>query len=142
MRAVVVINPGNPTGQNLNEADIRGVVQFCQEEGLVMCADEVYVVVSVANSTQPQAIKRILAQFRCVFPTISRLRNSLRISQVPSQRLQRWRPLHVLQKSCARSAVPHPAVFVPFHVKGSSRPAHSQAIHSLGVVHVCFVTRR
>lgn len=42
VRSVVVINPGNPTGQNLSEADIRGVVQFCQEEGLVMCADEVY----------------------------------------------------------------------------------------------------
>ena len=39
---MVVINPGNPTGQNLSEADIRGVVQFCQEENLVMCADEVY----------------------------------------------------------------------------------------------------
>ncbi len=43
VRAVVVINPGNPTGQNLSEADIRGVVQFCQDENLVMCADEVCV---------------------------------------------------------------------------------------------------
>jgi hypothetical protein len=141
VRAVVVINPGNPTGQNLNEADIRGVVQFCQEEGLVMCADEVYVVVSVANSTQTQSIKRILAPFRCV-ADYSRLSNSLRMTQVPSQRLQRWRSLHVLQKSCARYAISHPAVFVPFHVKGNSRPAHSQAIHSRGVARVCFVTPR
>jgi alanine transaminase len=41
VRAVVVINPGNPTGQNLSESDIRGVVQLCLEENLVMCADEV-----------------------------------------------------------------------------------------------------
>jgi len=42
VRAVVVINPGNPTGQNLSENDIKGVVQFCQDENLVMLADEVY----------------------------------------------------------------------------------------------------
>ncbi|CAO3691350.1 unnamed protein product [Rhizopus stolonifer] len=42
VRALAVINPGNPTGQCLSEENIRDVIQFCQEEGLVVLADEVY----------------------------------------------------------------------------------------------------
>ena len=41
-RALVVINPGNPTGQLLSSADIAEVLGFCREEGLLMLADEVY----------------------------------------------------------------------------------------------------
>ncbi|KAK6911795.1 Aminotransferase, class I/classII [Dillenia turbinata] len=42
VRALVVINPGNPTGQVLAEDNQREIVDFCQEEGLVLLADEVY----------------------------------------------------------------------------------------------------
>eukprot|EP00268_Persea_americana_P060226 TRINITY_DN7477_c0_g1_i2.p1 TRINITY_DN7477_c0_g1~~TRINITY_DN7477_c0_g1_i2.p1 ORF type:complete len:229 (+),score=38.37 TRINITY_DN7477_c0_g1_i2:53-739(+) len=42
VRAVVVINPGNPTGQVLAEGNQREIVEFCKEEGLVLLADEVY----------------------------------------------------------------------------------------------------
>eukprot|EP00898_Chlorokybus_atmophyticus_P006856 jgi/Chlat1/7171/Chrsp57S06748 len=42
VRAMVVINPGNPTGQCLSEEDQREVVNFCAEENLVLLADEVY----------------------------------------------------------------------------------------------------
>ncbi|KAG0612620.1 hypothetical protein M758_6G041900 [Ceratodon purpureus] len=42
VRALVVINPGNPTGQVLSEENQREIVQFCKEEGLVLLADEVY----------------------------------------------------------------------------------------------------
>eukprot|EP00249_Psilotum_nudum_P015029 c25128_g1_i2 orf=531-2000(-) len=42
VRALVVINPGNPTGQVLSEENQRDVVQFCKDEGLVLLADEVY----------------------------------------------------------------------------------------------------
>lgn len=42
VRAMVVINPGNPTGQVLDEADQRAVVQFCKQENLLLVADEVY----------------------------------------------------------------------------------------------------
>ncbi|KKA26378.1 hypothetical protein TD95_001397 [Thielaviopsis punctulata] len=41
-RAIVVINPGNPTGASLTEADIRNVINFAADEGLVIIADEVY----------------------------------------------------------------------------------------------------
>lgn len=42
VRAVVVINPGNPTGQVLSEEGMRDVIRFCDREGLVLLADEVY----------------------------------------------------------------------------------------------------
>ncbi|KAF3792242.1 putative alanine aminotransferase [Nymphaea thermarum] len=42
VRALVVINPGNPTGQVLAEQNQREVVDFCKNEGLVLLADEVY----------------------------------------------------------------------------------------------------
>ncbi|CAN1287262.1 Alanine aminotransferase 2, mitochondrial [Linum perenne] len=41
-RALVVINPGNPTGQVLAEKNQRDIVDFCKKEGLVLLADEVY----------------------------------------------------------------------------------------------------
>ncbi|KAH8897093.1 PLP-dependent transferase [Thozetella sp. PMI_491] len=42
VRAIVVINPGNPTGASLAEADIRAVIEFAHQEKLVIMADEVY----------------------------------------------------------------------------------------------------
>ena len=42
VRAIVVINPGNPTGASLSEADVRGVVELAAAERLVVVADEVY----------------------------------------------------------------------------------------------------
>ncbi|WZY98042.1 hypothetical protein YC2023_070371 [Brassica napus] len=42
VRALAVINPGNPTGQVLSEENQRDIVDFCKKEGLVLLADEVY----------------------------------------------------------------------------------------------------
>lgn len=42
VRAMVIINPGNPTGQCLSEANLREIVQFCIQENVVLMADEVY----------------------------------------------------------------------------------------------------
>lgn len=41
-KAMVVINPGNPTGQCLAEADIEAIVRLAEREDLVIMADEVY----------------------------------------------------------------------------------------------------
>ena len=41
-RALVVINPGNPTGNTLSEANMREIVTFCTKHDLVLMADEVY----------------------------------------------------------------------------------------------------
>ncbi|KAK3220634.1 hypothetical protein Dsin_014604 [Dipteronia sinensis] len=42
VRALCVINPGNPTGQVLAEENLREIVEFSKQEGLVLLADEVY----------------------------------------------------------------------------------------------------
>ncbi|GES63581.1 alanine aminotransferase [Aspergillus terreus] len=42
VRAIVVINPGNPTGASLSPADIKSVIDLAAEEKLVVLADEVY----------------------------------------------------------------------------------------------------
>ena len=41
-RALVIINPGNPTGQCMSEVEVREVLEFAAREGLVLMADEVY----------------------------------------------------------------------------------------------------
>eukprot|EP00899_Mesostigma_viride_P015787 jgi/Mesvir1/24209/Mv10923-RA.5 len=42
VRSLVVINPGNPTGQVMDRTNMDEVASFCAEEGLVLMADEVY----------------------------------------------------------------------------------------------------
>lgn len=42
VRAIVVINPGNPTGASLSADDVKSVLDLAAEEGLVVIADEVY----------------------------------------------------------------------------------------------------
>jgi alanine transaminase len=42
VRAIAVINPGNPTGASLAEEDISNVLKLAAEERLVVIADEVY----------------------------------------------------------------------------------------------------
>jgi len=42
VRGLVVINPGNPTGQIMDEKVMGEVVDLCDEEGIVLLADEVY----------------------------------------------------------------------------------------------------
>ncbi|KAI6784509.1 alanine aminotransferase-like protein [Emericellopsis cladophorae] len=42
VRAIVIINPGNPTGASLPEEDIRQILDFAAKENLVVMADEVY----------------------------------------------------------------------------------------------------
>jgi alanine transaminase len=42
VRALVLINPGNPTGQVLSENAVQDIVKFCSKHNLVLLADEVY----------------------------------------------------------------------------------------------------
>jgi alanine transaminase len=42
LRAIVVINPGNPTGNVLDRENIRDIINICYENNLVIIADEVY----------------------------------------------------------------------------------------------------
>ncbi|KAJ3292219.1 hypothetical protein HK104_005489 [Borealophlyctis nickersoniae] len=42
VRALCVINPGNPTGACLTEENIKEIIEFCIRNRLVLLADEVY----------------------------------------------------------------------------------------------------
>lgn len=42
VRAIVIINPGNPTGASLSTDDVKAVIEFAAQEKLVIMADEVY----------------------------------------------------------------------------------------------------
>jgi len=41
-RALVVINPGNPTGQVLSLQNMQDIVRFCSDNDVLLMADEVY----------------------------------------------------------------------------------------------------
>jgi len=41
-KALVVINPGNPTGQVLSGDNIKDIIKFCYDNSLAIIADEVY----------------------------------------------------------------------------------------------------
>jgi alanine transaminase len=42
VKAIVIINPGNPTGQVLTYDNMVEICKFCEEEDLLIIADEVY----------------------------------------------------------------------------------------------------
>ena len=42
VRGIVIINPGNPTGQVLDIDNMKKIVELCLEENIVLMADEVY----------------------------------------------------------------------------------------------------
>jgi len=42
IRSLVVINPGNPTGQVLSYDNIKDVIKVCYENSILIMADEVY----------------------------------------------------------------------------------------------------
>ena len=42
VRSLVVINPGNPTGQVLSYENIKDVIKLCYEHNILIMADEVY----------------------------------------------------------------------------------------------------
>jgi len=42
VRAIVVINPGNPTGQVLSKQNIKEIIEICHEHHVLIMADEVY----------------------------------------------------------------------------------------------------
>jgi aspartate/methionine/tyrosine aminotransferase len=42
VKALAMINPGNPSGSVMTHCDIQVVTEFCSEHGIVLLADEVY----------------------------------------------------------------------------------------------------
>ena len=52
VKALVFINPGNPTGQCLSEQNLKDLMAFGHANNIVVCADEVYQE-NVYNSSRP-----------------------------------------------------------------------------------------
>lgn len=42
VRGIVIINPGNPTGQVMTKENMEDIIKFCSKNKLVILADEVY----------------------------------------------------------------------------------------------------
>ncbi|EJD05316.1 transaminase [Fomitiporia mediterranea MF3/22] len=71
VRALVVINPGNPTGSLLTSAVQRELVSICNEHGLVLFADEVYQEnLHYRDSTPFTSFKKILCEMTKSDPKI------------------------------------------------------------------------
>ncbi len=60
VRALVVINPGNPTGQVLSEQNIKDIIKFAHEERLFLIADEVYQDNVYADGCAFHSFKKVL----------------------------------------------------------------------------------
>jgi len=61
-RALVVINPGNPTGNTLPRDNMEAVVRFCSKHHLVLMADEVYQENIYDDALPFHSFKKVLKQ--------------------------------------------------------------------------------
>ncbi|XP_062591773.1 alanine aminotransferase 1-like [Saccostrea cucullata] len=61
-RALVIINPGNPTGQVLSRANIEEIIKFAKEENLFLMADEVYQHNVYAEESTFHSFKKVLME--------------------------------------------------------------------------------
>lgn len=71
-RALVVINPGNPTGSLLEEKTQEQLVRLCEEHSLVLLADEVYQDNLHKRSSHPfTSFKKIVSRMQSPIPLAS-----------------------------------------------------------------------
>lgn len=59
VKALAMINPGNPSGNVMTHCDIQVVAEFCAENGIVMLADEVYQANVYAEGAQFVGAKKV-----------------------------------------------------------------------------------
>ena len=63
IRALVLINPGNPTGSILTEQNLKELIKFCRDERLIILADEVYQENIYEPETKPfKSVKSVLKE--------------------------------------------------------------------------------
>ena len=71
VRALVVINPGNPTGAALDLVNQQEVVSFCGQEGLLLVADEVYQENVYAEGKSFTSFKKVMRDMKVDIPLAS-----------------------------------------------------------------------
>lgn len=59
---MVVINPGNPTGNVLSREDIEDIIKICYEHEIVLIADEVYQSNIYKNDRPFISMRKVLAE--------------------------------------------------------------------------------
>lgn len=62
VRAIVIINPGNPTGQVLSRDNIQEIIKFAHKENLFIFADEVYQDNVYAAGSKFFSFKKVLTE--------------------------------------------------------------------------------
>jgi alanine transaminase len=62
LKALVVINPGNPTGNILSEKNIEDIIKFSYENKLVILADEVYQNNIYSETKKFHSFKKVLGK--------------------------------------------------------------------------------
>lgn len=62
VRAIVIINPGNPTGQVLTRQNIEEIIKFAHKENLFIFADEVYQDNVYAQGSEFHSFKKVLTE--------------------------------------------------------------------------------
>lgn len=70
-RAIVVINPGNPTGQVLTYQSQVAIVNFCEKYGLAILADEVYQENIYDPSAEFYSFRKVVLQVNSKVPVAS-----------------------------------------------------------------------
>ena len=65
-RAIVIINPGNPTGQVLTKNNIEKVIKFAKENNLFIMADEVYQHNVYAEGSSFFSFKKVCSSSDCL----------------------------------------------------------------------------
>mmetsp|Transcript_16422 Transcript_16422/g.33289 ORF Transcript_16422/g.33289 Transcript_16422/m.33289 type:complete len:486 (+) Transcript_16422:70-1527(+) len=69
VRGLVVINPGNPTGQCLEESNMRDIVRFCNEKGIMLMGDEVYQT-NIYSTTPFTSFKKVVCDLKEECPDV------------------------------------------------------------------------
>lgn len=71
-KALVIINPGNPTGALLDEPTMQKLVKLCETHELVLLADEVYQINLHHPTTHPfTSFKKVIRQLNSSVPLVS-----------------------------------------------------------------------
>jgi len=70
IKAIVVINPGNPTGQVLTRENIEAVIKFAAEKKLFVFADEVYQQNIYAEGSAFHSFKKVMFEMGAPYNTL------------------------------------------------------------------------
>ncbi|KAJ2943492.1 hypothetical protein O0L34_g16600 [Tuta absoluta] len=81
VRALVVINPGNPTGQVLTRQNIEDVIKFAHKHNLFIFADEVYQDNVYAKGSQFHSFKKVLREMGSPYTDSQELASFMSVSK-------------------------------------------------------------